>query len=124
MSAQPNENGVYPKEAAERLAWPGNKDCHIYAEIYVLPVDGVWIGAYNYQLGGSDQRGGGGPLMKDWRYLRQPDHTERQVCIADVAQQLLKRMMTSDCKQVPKIREWLESLISGPDQMDLFGEAA
>ena len=119
-SISPSENGVYPKAAAECIEWPGNKGHQIYIELYALHVDGVWIGAYSYQMGGTDQRGGGGPLTKGHRYLGQPDHTDRQSCIADEAQRLLRNIRTSDCKQAPKIREWLESLISGPDQMDLF----
>lgn len=86
---QPNEHGVYPKEAAECTSWRDSTG-RIYAEIYVLQVDGIWIGAKDYQMGGTDQRGGGGPLMKERRYLRQPDHTDRQACIAEVAAQLLR----------------------------------
>lgn len=121
--ATPNENGVYSKDDAECIAWPGAKG-QVYCEIYVLHVDGVWLGALNYQMGGTDWRGGGGPLMKGMRYLRQPDHTDRQPCIADEAEQLLKRIATSDCKQAPAMREWLQGLITGPAQADLFGEAA
>ena len=117
----PNENGVYPKDAAECIAWPGAKGYQLYAEIYVLNVDGIWLGAYDHQLGGSDLRGGGGPLMK---HTRRPDHADRQACITYEAQRLLRCMTTSDCKSAPKIREWLDSLISGPGQLDLFAEAA
>lgn len=123
MSVEPNDCGVYPKEAAECIAWPGAKG-YVYAEIFVLKVDGVWIGAKRYQLGGSDQRGGTGPLTKGHRYLRAPDHTDRQSCIADEARQLLRSMESSNCKLAPAIRDWCAELINGPEQMDLFGAAA
>lgn len=123
MTVEPNENGVYPKDAAECIAWPGAKQ-YVYAEIYVLEVDGVWIGAKSYQLGGTDQRGGTGPLTKGQRIMHGGDHTDRQSCIADEARKLLRSMESSDCKLAPKIREWCVDLINGPEQMDLFGAAA
>lgn len=123
MTVEPNENGVYPKSAAECIAWPEAKP-YVYAEIFVLEVDGVWLGAKRYQLGGTDQRGGSGPLMKGCRTRHGGDHTDRQACIADEAEQLLRSMQSSDCKLAPKIREWCADLINGPEQMDLFGAAA
>lgn len=121
--AAPNENGVYSKDDAECITFPGAKG-QVHCEIYVLHVDEVWIGALDYQMTGTDWRGGGGPLMKGMRYLGAPDHTDRQSCIADEAQRGLKRIATSDCKQAPAMREWLTSLITGPAQADLFSEAA
>ena len=123
MSAQTNENGVYPKDAAECIAWPGCKP-YVYAEIFVLKVDGVWLGAKRYQLGGTDQRGGSGPLTKGHRIRQGGDHSDRRSCIADEARQLLRSMETSDCKLAPKIREWCQDLIDGPEPMDLFGAAS
>ncbi|KEZ17135.1 hypothetical protein CP98_03633 [Sphingobium yanoikuyae] len=120
MKAEPNENGVYPKHAGEYIACPDTKN-GIHCQIYVLEVDGVWLGAYSYQMGGTDQRGGGAPLAKRTRF---PDHGDRQSCIKHEAERLLKSIETSDCKQAPRIREWLLSLINGPDQFDLFGAAA
>jgi len=114
---QPNGNGVYPQEAAERIAYPGAKEYLLYCEIFALPVDGVWLGAYSYQIGGSDLRGGGGPLMK------RAVHPDRQSCVEHEAKRLLRSINGSDCKQAPKIRAWLEGLIAGPVQADLFAEA-
>lgn len=120
MKAEPNENGVYPKHASECIACPDTKN-GVHCQIYVIEVDGVWLGAYSYQMGGTDQRGGGGPLAKRIRF---PDHGDRQSCIKHEAERLLICIETSDCKQAPRIREWLLSLINGPDQFDLFGAAA
>lgn len=121
MSVEPNENGVYPKGAAECIAWPGGKGHNLRAEIYVLSVDGMWLGAIYYQTNGSDWRGGCWPLSKKFCG---PDHADRQSCIAEQARRIIRSFSGSDCKAAPAIIAWCEDLINGPDQMDLFGAAA
>ncbi len=117
---EPNENGVYPEEAAEVLTWSSGKKM---TTLRLLKVHGGWIQTFSvtYKTGGMSS-----PLTTKERVL--PTHTQAlKTAAADAMDFCLGKDVDLGytATEKTKLNEWLAGLIAtefSPEELEAIGQ--